>query len=319
MNLNEVCNIYSLTTMFQLYKVYCLFILFITIFVCAKTTTIDCKTFKNKHVELEVADVRQSFDTTELNLVNITLNSNYVLVKHEMSILCRKLLKKLPKVEYFWMPNVGLQEIEVNSFIDMKKLQSINIYGNNVTILRHKTFINLKQLRFISLTNNRITTIQEGSFQNLISLEVLNLSTNDISVIEKNWLSSCRNLRKLNLRRNKLKTITNDMLKNLNTFQWITLSFASNSLEEIENNAFAKFFYVQELSLRNNSIKELPGDFLRSIKQGQTLDVNENQLNCIHQDVVRKFNLIFMTDNPLIDNCKNRLGKMMKKFRIAIF
>lgn len=304
--------------MSNLFMVHCLLTLCMPIFVCcSKTTTIDCKTFKNKHIQLEVTDVRESLNTTQLNLVNITSKYNYVLVDYQMPILCRKFLKKLSNVEYLWIPDAGLKEIEQKSFTDMKILSSLNIFNNNITILRSKTFINLKQLRFISLINNSITTIEDKAFENLISLEELNLSSNKITDVAKNWLISCRNLRKLNLRRNKLRTIS--FLDNLNTFQWLSLSFASNFITTIESDTFKKFFYIEELNLRNNSIKELPTDFLHSLKQGKALDVNENQLSCISRDIISKFTLVFMNDNPLTDICQKRLSKISKHYRMTIF
>lgn len=279
----------------------------------------DCKTFKNKNIQLDVADVRVTYNTTRLNLINIKPTHNYVSVKSSVGILCRKFLKKLNAVEFLWISGVGLNEIETNSFVDLKKLKSLNIFNNTFNNIKTKTFTKLQYLRYISLTNNEITTIGKSAFDTLSSLEELNLSSNKISAIQSDWLINCKKLIKLNLSKNNLKIITSDLLKNMNTFQWISVSFAFNKIEKINNEAFSKLLYVQELSLRNNSIKELPGDFVRNVKHGQMLDVNENKLNCISKDVIGKFKVVYVINNPLLKDCVNRLELMLKHYRMAIY
>jgi Leucine-rich repeat (LRR) protein len=100
-----------------------------------------------------------------------------------------------------------ITNIDANLFQDVPSLQTLQIYGNNLTTLSVNTFANLKNLRTLYLTNNKITTIDSSLFQDLTSLWYIFLSYNKITTIKANTFVNHVELKILDLSHNPLLTI----------------------------------------------------------------------------------------------------------------
>lgn len=286
---------------------------------CAENDAINCRVIKNKRIKVDVANIPFSFNVTKINLINITSQYNFASVASNMPVVCRKFIKRMPAVEYLWMKNVSVKDIEAGAFSDLKRLKSLYLVKNTINKITIGTFSNMLKLKSLFLSNNQITTIEYGAFENLPSLEEIGLSHNKIKTIQEDWFTGCRKLAVINLFSNNLKEISATHFKNIIPFQWVSIDLGQNQIEKINKGAFAKLAYVKHLSLRNNSIKELPSDFLATARKGKILDLDQNNLHCVSKDVLVKFQIVYTKNNPLSKHCVNRLNSVEKLNKIAIY
>ena len=112
-------------------------------------------------------------------------------------------LLEMTNLEYLNLENNSISTIELHSFSDLIKLETLILSLNNLTYF-NDTFIfsPLSSLKFLNLSSNRIEIIQSNLFDSLFKLETLDLSLNRIRFIQSFAMNSLLNLRNLRLNEN---------------------------------------------------------------------------------------------------------------------
>ncbi|GIY68236.1 hypothetical protein CDAR_423931 [Caerostris darwini] len=74
---------------------------------------------------------------------------------------------------------------------------SINLEGNNITVIRADDFEGLNQVQIMQLMENQIHLIEKGAFQDLVSMERLRLNNNRLRSLPDLLFSTMPNLLRL--------------------------------------------------------------------------------------------------------------------------
>ena len=93
--------------------------------------------------------------------------------------------------------NPDLNIIEPMAFIDLSKLQSLNISYGKVEKLRANTFKGLSNLQTLEFKYNNLVSIESGTFSSLNSVTVLDLRGNDIREFKRDTFAGLEILQNL--------------------------------------------------------------------------------------------------------------------------
>ncbi|VDD77726.1 unnamed protein product [Mesocestoides corti] len=109
--------------------------------------------------------------------------------------------------------NLGIATINVETFMEMRQLQELDLSGNLLTEVPQLAFKRMvlaqRTARFqrLNLSNNRIICLPDGSFSDFPQLKYLDLSGNLLTVIGDQAFRGVRHMRDLNLLDNPLSVI----------------------------------------------------------------------------------------------------------------
>ena len=115
------------------------------------------------------------------------------LVKLSLMFINSKILKKelinaFPILRELNVTNSKIEEIESDSFANLKHLCSLDLSQNQIKYLNGNTFSNLVKLEKLNLSENQIKSIDENAFSNLVKLEELNLSENLLEKLDPKFV-----------------------------------------------------------------------------------------------------------------------------------
>ncbi|XP_021957073.1 carboxypeptidase N subunit 2 [Folsomia candida] len=170
-----------------------------------------------------------------------------------------------------WSPSPGIKstlrvlQISQNflktwkDFSALRNLEELDLSGNffqSVTPLQP-----LKKLKSLKLQDNQLTVINETTFHGLSSLEIMSLRQNRIEILPPEIFKDLRNLENLDLSGNQITHINSSTFTGLSSAM-LELNMAKNSLSILENETFSKLNNLARLSLHGNNLEVLePGAF----------------------------------------------------------
>ena len=155
-------------------------------------------------------------------------------------------------------------------------LQTLDLSGNNLTVLRNHSFSNLKSLVILTLASNFLYEIESMAFEGLQNLRTLHLESNKLTILKSDFLSHLQSLRFLYISGNNLLELSADSLRPLVALRVFDVS--NNLLQNISSSAFEGTRYVDTLNLAENKLKSVPSDGLSKALRLKSLDLSANPI-----------------------------------------
>ena len=179
-------------------------------------------------------------------------------------------------------------------------LTSLDLEGNQLTILPTGVFEGLSKLTYLDLNANPLTTIKTDAFKSLSSLTTLILDFHQLTTIEGGAFKGLINLQKLDLEGNRLTILPTGVFEGLSKLTSLNLN--NNPLAAIEAGAFNGLSSLTTLVLDFHQLTTIEGGAFKGLSNLQTLDLEGNKITTLYSGVfeglsrVTKLNL---NRNPL--------------------
>ncbi|CAG5136812.1 unnamed protein product [Candidula unifasciata] len=156
-----------------------------------------------------------------------------------------------------------------------KNILTLDISGNNFTVLSNQSFISYNYINNLYLKNNSIHIIESRAFFRLNYITLLDLSNNKLSHIPFASLEViARSLLYLFLSGNKIQVVPGNMFVNFSNLRLLDLS--GNSIHKVDYGAFKGLHSMLEFKIRHNILSFLPpdafDDFPENINKVQLYD-----------------------------------------------
>jgi Leucine-rich repeat (LRR) protein len=222
---------------------------------------------KNAFRELEnyLEELILEFDSTIVDTIPQAIKSN------------------LGNVRSLTLIGLNLRILPSNTFVQMKKLESLALKSCNIQIIEYNAFNSIeKQLRHLYLDSNKLDNKILIELKHLILLETLSLSHNYIDEFETKVLN--KNLRYLDLSYNYLKKL---LLNNMNNLQILNLQ---NNLLTSEHINGSLPNQLKELILDFNSIQTFKEDFIQENNSLEILSLQSNEFLLTTSNIFQHLN-----------------------------
>ena len=205
------------------------------------------------------------------NPAEIPGNATSILVDdHPVNALMSGVFAHLSHLMYLSFVNTNISTIEPGAWFGLDRLENLQLYQNELTVLSDGMFSHLPSLQQLSLDRNKITLIYPEVFTNLSSLTNLVLIGN------------------------RIKTLQNDTFVYLTKLQSLYLD--QNGITVIEDGAFNGLHSLSRLSLAHNnlnsSIFTVPNVFANVTDTLVDININNNDIDKIYNDMFVGFTLL---------------------------
>ena len=173
-----------------------------------------------------------------------------------------------------------LKILKVGSFPRMSKIYKLNLVENNIESIQAETFA-LCQPEIIDLSDNKIEVIETYTFTSPITqnlTKVIILENNKITTVDRYSLSP--ELRLLNLNKNSLSFIEKEVFEHLTKLETLVLSrnkFSTFSIAEFPQN-------LKLLDVSYNRITRLLGGSSEKKKNLEYLNLSHNKISIIQSN-----------------------------------
>ena len=176
----------------------------------------------------------------------------------------------LGNVKSLTLIGLNLRSLPSNTFVRMKKLESLSMKSCRIETVEQQAFQSLEQqLRHLYLDYNQLTSEIFVELNRLTILETLSLSHNSINEVEANFINA--NLRYLDLSYNYLRKLT---LINMNNLHVLNLQNNLLTYESIHGRVPKQ---LKELVLDFNSIHTLQPSFFPEHNALEILSLQSNE------------------------------------------
>jgi Leucine-rich repeat (LRR) protein len=233
------------------------------------------------------------------------------LYKLQEAKLERDWFKHSGNLEHLFFGKNQILKLEGGKFVDLKKLDSLNLRRNWIKEIDKDAFAGLEKLRKLYLDSNQIDSLHPDLFRNLVALAELNLSWNKIENLDGNLFIGLRNLRILFLHHNKLQQLPPDIFKDLVALTELSLSYneikevdvntfgglkkLGNSMKKLDENSFVGLKDLKELNLIGNQLKMLPEKLFDDLTSLKVLNLGHNPIESLSEHLFSKLlNLIIL-------------------------
>ncbi|XP_057366942.1 uncharacterized protein LOC130687748 [Daphnia carinata] len=182
-------------------------------------------------------------------LRSLQLRSNLL----ETSQLVAPALSGLKKLQELDLGYNRLRGRLTSTFLQgLDNLITLELTGNNLTLLKRGMLSGLKRLRTLRLARNQIDVIEDQSFVSLASLTTLDLSHNGVVAISGQSLSHLNDLTQLDLSHNYLRAVTSELVGGLSSLE--SLDLTDNDISLVEPGALTNLPKLIHLSLTDNPL-----------------------------------------------------------------
>lgn len=183
------------------------------------------------------------------------------------------------------MGNNGIQFIAADEFVDLRRIHSLRLDGNQLPVVLEKTFINQVELRILCLARNKLAKITNTAFLNLSNLYELDISYNKLNRVEGVVFHPlAESLRKLVLSGNYLSTeILTAILQT--TIKLHRLDVADMDISDLPYGIFHD--QLKALNLSGNNLTSLRVHVLPP--QLVELDISRNKFRGLNERVLLRF------------------------------
>lgn len=176
-----------------------------------------------------------------------------------------------------------LKEVHVDLFKELRNLEVLSLYSNQIENLPVGLLRNNKKLISLKLGSNKFSSINADIFAGLSNLEELFLLRNQITHLAANSFDELENLRDLRIFDNQLRELHVDLFKELRNLE--ELSLENNLLEILTAEHFRNNNKLKTIGLRGNKIRKLEFDFanfpnLKEFDLSGNVCINETCFDC---------------------------------------
>ncbi|XP_030372171.1 protein artichoke [Scaptodrosophila lebanonensis] len=221
-------------------------------------------------------------------LRELHLHSNW------LEVLDTALFETLPELRVLNVSNNNIYAVSPELFTGASGEQGaplllLDYSSNNVRVLPDLVFSRLNRLETLNLWSNQLSEIGSKAFVGLKALRSLRLQGNKISRLPDNVFANLNNLERLDLSRNTIREI-GSMVFGETLFRRLTqLDLSVNSIEVLHPLAFASLPFLQSLKLKSNKLTHLDVRMFAPLRRLQVLTLSENWLPEIESDVLTLF------------------------------
>lgn len=180
--------------------------------------------------------------------------------------------------------------IETVMFLNNIALEYLDLYSNNIAVIKDRAFSHCN-LSFFNLEGNNVSgTIGEYTFQDLFNISKLDLSKQNINQINNNAFSTMKSLVHLNLSANHIGLVENASFANT-TIKVLDLSYnLVPNLDFLQNS----LTNLTELYINNNVITVVPKNCFINQTKLETLDLSMNRITTIEKYGLPLINLQYL-------------------------
>lgn len=218
-----------------------------------------------------------------LNLEKLHISSSPHLTKLEANTFV-----DLPKLELVNISNCGLNWIHVRTFARLPSLKDLSLIGNKITdaAMIGQATRELPNLQLIKLDSNDINKLDEASFVDMPKVTEISLSENKITEILFGAFHRLPKLKKLNLNKNFIKYIHPESFLQDMPNRLEELLLVDNRISHIKDirsvlNSLPK---LQFLDLSFNNLQMIPLGAFRGHPTLEQIDLSFNKINLIDKE-----------------------------------
>ena len=184
------------------------------------------------------------------------------------------------------------------------ELKTLNLRGNNISMLHAHVFDNLTELLTLDLSHNSLShTLPVDVFNSLQKLKTLDLSNNRIEILPRTVLDSQRQLLTLDLSNNELCLLPNELFLMLGKI--ISVNICCNNLTINASQTFESLTQLKILDMSKNNIEHLPLYLFESTSNLLSLEISENKLETIPNTLFRNLSRLIY-----LNMSKNSLSRL---------
>ncbi|XP_070557532.1 leucine-rich repeat-containing protein 4-like isoform X2 [Ptychodera flava] len=186
--------------------------------------------------------------------------------------------------------------------------------NNNIQILPERAFINVARLEYLDLSSSNIQYLAAGAFDRLSNVRVIDLSKNSIDSVT-HALDGLNSLENLNLAENQLETLPNDVFNSLSSLQVLTLN--GNRISTITPSTFDPTPQLRKLYLSNNQLTDLKEHMFKNLVNLVQLELDWNEISTIPALVFESLHsleslyLNYMSISTITDAAFNGLANLL--------
>jgi Leucine-rich repeat (LRR) protein len=211
--------------------------------------------------------------------------------------LSTNFFKNCNLLTYIDLSYCDLKSIDLNTFVDLSKLRSLNLSHNHISEIipvenGFKVFF-----EHLELQNNKLNSFVFDDFSNLNSLISLDLAHNNIEELVNS--GNCQvHVESLNLNNNKLRELKEKSF--INFLKLADLNLKSNQIETIDSDSFDSSNKITYLDLSKNNLKLIKSKFFSLLCELSDLNLSQNQIETIETnsfDKLFKLNRLDLSEN----------------------
>ncbi|WP_158996609.1 leucine-rich repeat domain-containing protein [Pigmentibacter ruber] len=192
-------------------------------------------------------------------------------------------ITSLKSIQGLFLGDNLINNIPVNAFLQLKQLEWLDLYSNNLENLDNSIFSTNKILRGISLADNKLNKLPTNIFSNLQELQELILDRNELENLGEDIFKNNSKLKELYISGNKLYFLPKNTFKNLRDLEKLYLS--QNKFTLLDADIFSNNINLKELSLEGNQISELPKEIFSTLINLNYLSLLSNKIESLDNEL----------------------------------
>lgn len=194
------------------------------------------------------------------------------------------LFSPLENLEFLELGHNKMSSLEPGLLRNNKKLQRLNLWGNNLRNLDKDSFKGLENLQELDLSTNGMDRIERDLFAHLVNLTHLNLGGNNLVALPETLFANNSKLSvfKLLENREKIDILPDGFLANKPMLSEV---YIKCRLEKISGNAFEGSTALMNLKLEGNELDTLPQSLFKGLEMLERLDLSRNLLTELPQEL----------------------------------
>lgn len=167
----------------------------------------------------------------------------------------RDTFKSYPYLRQLDMSNVGLEFLQPENFIGVKRSWELYVPNNNIKDIPPYLFMHAGSVVKVDLSYNQLKEVNPKSFVHSINISMLDLSGNQINVLNERTFNGLVNLTHMNLGHNKITGIDAFAFEGLRRLFLLDLSH--NFISFLKDQTFANLTKLNHLQLSYNQINQI--------------------------------------------------------------
>ncbi len=126
---------------------------------------------------------------------------------NEFPKIDNEMFRGMINLDKLWLYDCKIENIDENTFADLKVLSLLSLQKNKIKTFRVNTFSNLENLKELFLYENEIKELPAGFFEILTELEALAINDNKLEIIHGSTFRNNKKLKKLWVYSNNIRAV----------------------------------------------------------------------------------------------------------------